>query len=775
MIFWVGLGSVAVPIVIHLLNRRRFRLMDWAAMQFLLESVRRNRRRLRIEELILLAIRCLVLFLLGLALARFTGCQAMDALPGGTESQTIVFVLDDSYSMGQRVGAGTVFSSATTDVTNQIKRLRQRAGGDKVAIVLTSEAESDEPFFKLTHVANAEMERLSARLSGLTVSDGRARLAQALAKAERIFKADKSVVRRLYLYGDFRQADLTAARAGDAIAEQFEQFREQKVDVVALDFGRRPANNLTIESMEMINKFAVAGVPIRVRLGVRNHGQAIAKDVEVALKAKINTKEGLKEVELPSGAIETIDRRGTGRVEFDVICPLAGPAIITAALAPDELAGDDRAYLALDVRDAVHVLAVDGRPDLSDPTESESFLFVNALDPDGDGGEGAKVDVVSPSAMADVPVAEYDLVALLNVGGFPMLLDSNEADGTTVERYPQVEAMLEFVKSGGGLVIFTGDQVDTTFYNGPMYANGSGLSPYRIGPHNGDPEKREQFFRLDPKSLAADSVLMSFHNYLADGADPTRFIRFYAFNRSVAMAPPSTSPEIKPPRVLARFADEDHSPAIVARQIGRGMVLMFYTSPTMAWNDWPAGDLGTYVAVLNDMLAYLAKPQEQSLSARVGEPIVFPVPEALHDAKAALKTPLHPTQPVVPLMPVQPDEGRTETRSLLRYDRADLAGQYALELSMPDETVRQVLFARTTDPAEGDLTCGREPALATALGSEEFTYVDRTASRPDEVETAGMSKEYWTLALAVLALLLAAETFLGQRFGHYPQSGEKRR
>ena len=64
-IFWTGLVAVSVPIIIHILNRRRFRIRQWAAMKFLLESIRKNRRRVRIEELILLALRCLVIALLG--------------------------------------------------------------------------------------------------------------------------------------------------------------------------------------------------------------------------------------------------------------------------------------------------------------------------------------------------------------------------------------------------------------------------------------------------------------------------------------------------------------------------------------------------------------------------------------------------------------------------------------------------------------------------------------------------------------------------------------
>ena len=64
-----GLAAVSVPIIIHLLNRRRFQKVVWAAMKFLQVSVEQNQRRMRIEDMILLALRCLLLALLALALA----------------------------------------------------------------------------------------------------------------------------------------------------------------------------------------------------------------------------------------------------------------------------------------------------------------------------------------------------------------------------------------------------------------------------------------------------------------------------------------------------------------------------------------------------------------------------------------------------------------------------------------------------------------------------------------------------------------------------------
>jgi len=784
IVFWTALGAVSIPIIIHLLNRRRYRLLDWAAMKFLLESLKRNRRRLRIEELILLALRCLVLVVLGACLARLTGCSAMNKLPGGSSSQMAVFVVDDSYSMGQRVGGGTIFSAAAADISAQIAGL---GDSDKLAILLTIAGAEDEPFFKPTHVANAERDVLINRLKALKPGDGRAQLDKALTAAARIFSDDKSANKRVYVYGDFRQADLSGSAGGDAVRKACDELRKQGVDIVAMDFGRKATGNLTVESMTLADRFAVAKSPVRLRLEVRNNGPTLVRDVEIKLTARVTTPEGLRDVELPPALIEAIDRRALASVETTVTFPMGGPAVVTATLPPDELESDNKADLALDVRQAVSVLVVDGKLDLAEPTASESFFFKMALDPEGNGSGGTKVDVVSPPALADTRLDEYDLVAFLDVGDLPLSMDST---GKAV--WPGVMACERYVKQGGGLVIFTGPRVNPAFYNGPMYAEGSGLSPLRIAQTVGRPSERKQFFRLDPKSISAEPVTKVFQDFLGAGLDPTQFIRFYAFTATEPAPPPSTDADVKPARVLARFGDQDSSPAIVARQFGRGTVLTIYTTATTDWNDWPADENGTYVAMLNDAVRGLAAQRNRNLSGTVGEPIVFEVGSDLRDATAVLKTPLSPAQPAVALTatPVAaegsggaaapttapaaaaaaPKGGPME----LRYERPVSAGVYTLELSLPDQTHRNVLFARRVDPAEGDLTPGREPAVTSAMGSEHVTYVDMEKAGISQVAKEDTRKEYWLWAMGLLAALLALETLLGQRFGHWP-GGKKAR
>ena len=60
----------AIPIIIHLLNRRRFRQVEWAPMRYLKLTIRRNRRRIQIEQLLLLLLRIALPVLLFLLLAR---------------------------------------------------------------------------------------------------------------------------------------------------------------------------------------------------------------------------------------------------------------------------------------------------------------------------------------------------------------------------------------------------------------------------------------------------------------------------------------------------------------------------------------------------------------------------------------------------------------------------------------------------------------------------------------------------------------------------------
>src|SRR5579862_6967563 len=184
---FAGAGMVSVPIVIHLLNRRRFKTVYWAAMEFLLKAMKKNRRRLRFEQFILLATRCLVLLLLGMALARPMGCaeNSMAELIG-RQTGLHVFVIDNSYSMAyeaRRSGARTQLDQAKIIAKALIERMS--SGGESVAIVTSARPAANviaTPTYDLK-AAESVVDRIQQSYSG-TDEAGALGLARDIARGQ---------------------------------------------------------------------------------------------------------------------------------------------------------------------------------------------------------------------------------------------------------------------------------------------------------------------------------------------------------------------------------------------------------------------------------------------------------------------------------------------------------------------------------------------------------------------------------------------------------------
>src|SRR6476661_4844040 len=120
-LFVAGALAVLLPILIHLLNKRKFRVVGWAAMEFLLDADKKNRRRIRLENLILLLLRCLAVFFIGLLLARpFVPTTITAGIIDAAQFGRIV-LLDDSLSMQARLGNESAWELAKKrlpDLTN---------------------------------------------------------------------------------------------------------------------------------------------------------------------------------------------------------------------------------------------------------------------------------------------------------------------------------------------------------------------------------------------------------------------------------------------------------------------------------------------------------------------------------------------------------------------------------------------------------------------------------------------------------------------------------
>src|SRR5216684_7241773 len=100
LIMLLGLAGLAIPIIVHLLHRRRFEVVNWGAMQFLQIS-ETTRRRLLLEEIILLILRMGLIGILVLGLAApFVVSSLLAKILHDRPSRDVVLIIDGSVSMG---------------------------------------------------------------------------------------------------------------------------------------------------------------------------------------------------------------------------------------------------------------------------------------------------------------------------------------------------------------------------------------------------------------------------------------------------------------------------------------------------------------------------------------------------------------------------------------------------------------------------------------------------------------------------------------------------
>ncbi len=125
------LAAAAVPIAIHLLNRRRHKTMPWAAMQFLLKATRESRGKKKLRHILILTCRALGLAALAFAAARPVASGLIGW--GGGSIDTVVLILDRSASMEIRPGDG--LDSRRQSVLEKVRDVIADLGSPRLILI----------------------------------------------------------------------------------------------------------------------------------------------------------------------------------------------------------------------------------------------------------------------------------------------------------------------------------------------------------------------------------------------------------------------------------------------------------------------------------------------------------------------------------------------------------------------------------------------------------------------------------------------------------------
>ncbi len=740
-LFWAGLIAIASPIIIHLLNKRRFKRVDWAAMDFLLQADKINKRRVKLEDLILLLMRCLIMGLIGLLLARpFFSFDSSGGLFKSTRHERVI-ILDDSLSMNAQMAGTTPMVEAGKTITNWMTTLASNNATDSLTLLLTSRP--DRALYRDEPLTEDTVNQVLEDLKGLKVSDVPNQLVKTLEEVEEMFdpaSGGSSVNRIVYVVSDFRQRDW-APEAQKEVMDVMRRIAENAASCYLVDAGSNAGDggdNVVIESISPRDKALITGVPSEFEVTVRNLGSAAATDLKVRLAAG----DGLP----LERVIDRIAPGDTGAAAFTYTFARPEnlddlqPVRLQADIVPDDgdnLKDDNQRFFPARVTSGLKVLIIDGDPS-STYGEGASFFLQKALSPRGRAISGLELTVADDSELTNLTLSDYQVIYLVNV---------YRVDDAARE------ALEQWTEDGGGLVIALGDQIDEESYNDSLYRDGEGLLPIQLGGIAGD-EEAETWALVDPQ-ITAHPILRLFDGDASPLLEGVKVFQWWSCSI------PQAAVDSGKVSSLAILTNEQKTPLLVEQAFGEGRVMTITTALDLDWNNWPT-EAASYLIMLQEMTRYMAPKRTGEGVVPVGAPLT-------HDLELTEFRPdgqvITPSESSLPVRALPKTAGEQSTTWQVRFDDTGHRGFYQIELTPTDGgEVNKVLFAANVDTSEGDLARADRNELKSTFEGARVQLVAYSASLMEMGATKSRS-EYWRWVLYALLAFLCLELLYGYWLG----------
>jgi hypothetical protein len=726
-----GALAISLPIIIHLINRQRFKTLRWAAIEFLLEANRRNRKRVQMEHLIVLLLRCLAIALIVAAVARPVATSgALAVLPGARDQVERIVIVDDSASTGEKEGDRTAFDEEKRQLLQLLTDLGRERPGDHVTIIRGSRPRRWEKAGR----TDEEASEVARRIETWTPSDTRFPIADALREAlasdHENEKADKTALKRyVYFLTDLRKCDWQAD-GGAATKEIHEAMKMAGTNTsfYIIDAGHDDTTNLGVVGLQPQEKLVATGIPQKLIAKVKNYGPQSAHEVRMQLKVGASA--------VPVAPISEIKPGETKDVEITYTFADAGPFAATVRLEGDRLPADDHRDVALEVVRAVRVLLVDGKP-TDDAYDAQTHFLEPALAPPGDVKSGVETVTVPVERVAEEDISSYHAIILCDLDRFP------------AQRLPSLE---RYVREGGGLAIFLGDDVDPGAYERELWKQGAGLLPCKLGDKLGP-------FLDAPAKLSTPALDHPLLRIFSGENNP--FLSSVKSRQHYALP---IGPKDVTSRVIAKWEDVTNTPAIVEKGFGEGRVVLFNTTANRAWTDWPRQP--SFPVFAQELVRHLAPASTKGANLLVGQPLQRAINPAVFKDRAKLYVPGEKT-------PHELLASRREQASdalWFSYPETMTAGVYQLELTptAAGATTRTESFAVELDPREGELEKVDAEALQKILTAENTkVQISRAGQQSILALTEGERQELWRTCAFLLLVILALEGVLSFFAAHH--------
>lgn len=719
-----GIALIGVPVLIHLFNRRRYVRRPFAAMAFLEKAFAQRRRRLRMESLLLLLLRCLAVLLAALAMSLpFVPSDSLLAALGGG-ARDLVLIVDRSGSMARRLPGGSTLDERSLEIVRSLVGRLSDENGDTVTLISAGGGEALP-----VPIGTRPSTLLDALDAGLPAPAGRADMVETVRLLRDRVRAVRKGRLDVEILTDLQELSWTEA-VGPMLAEVFEDGGGSlRIEDLGAQAGE--LSNRGVAALEHTEPLLIAGRPTTFTATVVNHGDTTQRGVQGRFELDGVVRRRFADIELPP--------RGAVTVEMRVRIDTPGPHHLSFLLDADALPFDDQRTLAFEAPAALDVLIVDG--DLAgDALGGASSYLTLALEPsrlgDAEGvPQGFSTLVIDPRSLETEGRAldEAELVVLANVGGL-------SEDAT--------ERLRAAVEAGTSLMVFLGDRVEPVSLTEQL----GELLPARVGALRGDARGlgEEDYVTLSlPDPAPAELELF---------ADP----RLAMLLQVPVLAWHDLEPR-EEAEVLAYFVDAlgATAPAIVRGRLGLGSTMLIGTSADDSWSLLPRQP-ATWVPLVHELVASLTRVDAARLNVPVGS-----APAPLLPARPASARLLDPAGGVERIARPSVEMIGARARLDLSATPLDEAGGWSLEVEPADASRPgyTLAMAALPDAREGDLARLDLSALGQRLAPVEFIMGERLDENPDEARNESGDGSLFRVVLWLLLCCLIGESVLARVMG----------
>ncbi|OYW75334.1 MAG: hypothetical protein B7Z37_13550 [Verrucomicrobia bacterium 12-59-8] len=697
-----------IPLIIHLLNKRRVVTVRWGAMHLLHEVIRQRKRKMKVEQLLLLLIRIAIPIVLALCLAQpvLTALRSL-----GLGSSSLIVMLDDSFSMRAPAAqttlpGGTVMEQARQDMQTMLTDL---PSGSSAQVILSGGTPR-----KLLDQATTALDLVPKQLSEVPSMSGPLAANDAFQSATSALKDSPNAAREVVIVSDFQEADWKAIAEGAALpALETLSKQEPKPQITFYRVGSDLAENISIASADISALVAAESQPIGLRVRIKNHGKRPWQDIPVHLEAD--------SARLRTARV-SLAPEGEAVLSFTHAFDKVGDHSLSVRLEGDSFADDNAFHSIVQVRNQLNVLLIDGSPGKEPLSGATDFLEI-ALTP----------HTVAAATLKDlIRTKKIDLRKIRNED-----LRQQEviimADVEKLQGHTQND-IDKFVKKGGGLLVFAGPDCDLDWYNREFYRKGEGMYPSAI----------KGQARADSDALPARILMQRFTHPSALYFNDARAGRLQdaEFRHWFEFTPQSDQTQ----RI---FNLDRNVPLMIEKKYGLGRVIAVATTANAAWSNLPLQPF--FVPLMQRLTTYLATEGNAPAWQLVGSSIRLPLEKAELGAEFTLRDPTGQTQTL-----------KSSKEGDAVFVQSPVINQPGIFQLQKVGTEKTTLLAFNIDGTESDLKALPPADIQKIAQRYDAAYADTLPAYQALDRTRRHGSELWQPLLLLLLGLLFAEVLLQQ-------------